>query len=223
MLTIELNGIGKTYAIGRTAACRALEDVSLSVSEGEFIAVVGKSGAGKSTLLHILGAMEKPTEGEYLLNGIDVTKAGDGKLARLRNRYMGFVLQEFALINDLTVLENVLLPAYFGDGSLRRARERAVTLLERVGLSALRGKRARYLSGGERQRVAIARALINDPALLLADEPTGNLDSQTAESIFSLFGQLRDEGKTIIMVTHDNELADRCGRTVRLADGRLAD
>ena len=136
---------------------------------------------------------------------------------------MGFVLQEFALINDLTVAENVLLPAYFHNEPLRTSRKRVNTLLELVGIQALHSKRARYLSGGERQRVAIARALINNPALLLADEPTGNLDSQTAETIFSLFRQLRDEGKTIVMVTHDNELAAQCDRILRIHDGQLAE
>ena len=221
MLRIEMTGIGKDYPIDRGRVCTALHDVSLTIEEGEFIAIVGRSGAGKSTLLHILGAMEPPTRGEYRLNGEDIAHAGDAKLARLRNTYMGFVLQEFALINDLTVAENVLLPAYFNDRPLRAARGQAAALLERVGLSALAGKRARQLSGGERQRVAIARALINDPALILADEPTGNLDSATAASIFALFEQLQREGRTVVMVTHDDALAARCGRLLRIADGTL--
>ncbi len=221
MLRIEMTGIGKDYPIDRHRVCTALHDVSLTIEEGEFIAIVGRSGAGKSTLLHILGAMEPPTRGEYRLNGEDVARAGDAKLARLRNTYMGFVLQDFALINDLTVAENVLLPAYFNDRPLRAARTQAAALLERVGLSALAAKRARQLSGGERQRVAIARALINDPALILADEPTGNLDSATAASIFSLFEQLQREGRTVVMVTHDDALAARCGRRLHIADGTL--
>lgn len=221
MLHIDMAGIGKEYPIEKGRTQRALRDVSLSIEEGEFIAIVGKSGAGKSTLLHILGAMEPPSEGSYRLNGADVVGASDRRLARLRNQYMGFVLQEFALIQDMTVLENVMLPAYFGDQSLRHARTRAQELMERVEIAPLRDKRVRHLSGGERQRVAIARALINDPALLLADEPTGNLDSQTAESVFTLFETLCREGKTVIMVTHDDEFAARCGRTLRLSDGRM--
>ena len=221
MLRIEMTDIGKDYPIDRHRVCTALHDVSLTIEEGEFIAIVGRSGAGKSTLLHILGAMEPPTRGEYRLNGEDVARASDAKLARLRNTYMGFVLQDFALINDLTVAENVLLPAYFNDRPLRAARTQAAALLERVGLSALAAKRARQLSGGERQRVAIARALINDPALILADEPTGNLDSATAASIFSLFEQLQREGRTVVMVTHDDALAARCGRRLHIADGTL--
>ncbi len=218
---IELTGIGKRYAIDKTTFCDALTDVTLSIDEGEITAIVGRSGAGKSTLLHILGAMEPPTVGTYLLNGTDVTQCRDSELAALRNRYMGFVLQEFALINDLSVADNVLLPAYFNDRPLRTARAAVTPLLEQVGIAHLKHKKARHLSGGERQRVAIARALLNDPALILADEPTGNLDSETAAAIFSLFQSLRDRGKTIIMVTHDNDLAARCDRIIRISDGRV--
>lgn len=218
---IELTGVGKRYTIDKTTFCDALTDVTLSIGEGEITAIVGRSGAGKSTLLHILGAMEPPTVGTYLLNGTDVTQCRDSELSALRNRYMGFVLQEFALINDLSVADNVLLPAYFNDRPLRTARAAVTPLLEQVGIAHLKHKKARHLSGGERQRVAIARALLNDPALILADEPTGNLDSETAADIFSLFQSLRDRGKTIIMVTHDNDLAARCDRIIRISDGRV--
>lgn len=218
---IELTGVGKRYTIDKATFCDALTDVTLSIDEGEITAIVGRSGAGKSTLLHILGAMESPTVGTYLLNGTDVTQCRDSELAALRNRYMGFVLQEFALINDLSVADNVLLPAYFNDRPLRTARAAVTPLLEQVGIAHLKHKKARHLSGGERQRVAIARALLNDPALILADEPTGNLDSETAADIFSLFQSLRDRGKTIIMVTHDNDLAARCDRIIRISDGRV--
>jgi len=220
-MLIELTDITKRYKIGKDTYCQALQGVSLSVPRGELTAVVGRSGAGKSTLLHILGAMETPTTGTYLLEGEEVGRLSDAKLARLRNRRMGFVLQEFALINDLTVMENLLLPVYFSDKSMGAARKRGTELLRRLEIGPLQHKRARHLSGGERQRVAIARALINDPALLLADEPTGNLDSGTSEVIFSLFRQLQEEGKTVVMVTHDEELAARCDRQIRLSDGRV--
>lgn len=222
-MLIELSGISKCYPIDKNTHCKVLKNVTLSIEQGEITAIVGKSGAGKSTLLHILGAMDAPTEGSYCLDGVDVGRCNDAQLANLRNQYMGFVLQEFALINDLTVSENILLPAYFSKQPLRKAKAKIPSLLEQMHLTGLEGKKVRHLSGGERQRVAIARALINAPVLLLADEPTGNLDSQTAQSIFFLFKEFCRKGKTVVMVTHDEDLAAQCDRIIRIADGVVSE
>jgi putative ABC transport system ATP-binding protein len=217
---VRLAGVGKVYPRGATAV-RALEDVSLSVAKGELLAVMGASGSGKSTLLAILGCQDRPTAGDYHLDGQDVAGLTDAALSRLRNRTIGFVFQSFHLIPELTVLENVETPLLYGDVPPAEWRERSRHGLERVGLPHRADHRPSELSGGEAQRVAIARALVTEPRLLLADEPTGNLDSATGEEIADLITGLTEEGRTVILVTHNDALAARARRVVRLKDGRV--
>lgn len=197
---------------------RAVDDISFSIGDGEFVAVVGPSGSGKTTLLQLIGGMDAPTSGELRVAGQDMTRMGDPALTRLRRAHIGFVFQHFGLLPTLSVEENVLLPALFAH---RVARERAEMLLARVGLSARRGHRPGEMSGGEMQRTAIARALINQPRLLLADEPTGNLDTEAGRRIIALLQELRDDGLTVIVVTHNEEFAHVADRRLVLRDGRL--
>jgi putative ABC transport system ATP-binding protein len=217
---VRLAGVGKVYPRGASAV-RALEDVSLSVAKGELLAVMGASGSGKSTLLAILGCLDRPTAGDYHLDGQHVGGLTDAALSRLRNRTIGFVFQSFHLIPELTVLENVETPLLYGDVPPAEWRERSRHGLERVGLPHRADHRPSELSGGEAQRVAIARALVTEPRLLLADEPTGNLDSGTGEEIADLITGLTEEGRTVILVTHNDALAARARRVVRLKDGRV--
>jgi putative ABC transport system ATP-binding protein len=217
---VRLAGVGKVYPRGASAV-RALEDVSLSVAKGELLAVMGASGSGKSTLLAILGCLDRPTAGDYHLDGQHVAGLTDAALSRLRNRTIGFVFQSFHLIPELTVLENVETPLLYGDVPPSEWRERSRRGLERVGLPHRADHRPSELSGGEAQRVAIARALVTEPPLLLADEPTGNLDSGTGEEIADLITGLTEEGRTVILVTHNDALAARARRVVRLKDGRV--
>jgi putative ABC transport system ATP-binding protein len=216
----RLDGVGKTYPRGQTSV-RALADVSLTVEQGEMLAVMGASGSGKSTLLAILGCLDRPTAGEYRLGGERVTELGDAALSRVRNRTIGFVFQSFHLIPELTVLENVETPLLYGEVPPPQWRERAERSLARVGLTHRLDHRPSELSGGEAQRAAIARALVTEPLLLLADEPTGNLDSATGEEIADLITSLPGEGRTVILVTHNESLAARARRLVRLKDGRI--
>ena len=219
---IELKGVEKTYSTeGRITP--VLRGIDLRIARGEYVAIMGASGAGKTTLMNILGLLVRPSSGQYKLADGDTTQLGDRALSRLRNRSIGFVFQLFHLLDRLTVLDNVLLPLLYADAYPADANERAATLISCVGLA----DRARYkpaaLSGGQQQRVAIARALITDPPLLLADEPTGNLDSATGTEILSLFGQLHEEGRTIVLITHDLKVAERAQRIVTIADGRIVD
>lgn len=216
-VVIEASALGKRYRRG-VETIEALSNVSFQVQEGEFTAIIGPSGAGKTTLLHLLGAMDTPTSGTLLLNGQDVKGLSDHALTRLRRETVGFVFQHFGLLPTLTALENVTLPLLF---SHRQSRERGLELLDKVGLSHRHGHRPHELSGGEMQRVAIARALINSPRLLLADEPTGNLDSASGAAIISLFTQLNREGLTVLVVTHNATLAEVAGRQLTLQDGQL--
>lgn len=217
---VRLEGVGKTYPRGETSV-RALSDVSLAVAPGELLAVMGASGSGKSTLLAILGCLDRPTSGEYRLGGERVTDLDDAALSRVRNRTIGFVFQSFHLIPELTVLENVETPLLYGDVPPSEWRSRAERSLARVGLAHRLDHRPSELSGGEAQRAAIARALVTEPALLLADEPTGNLDSATGEEIADLITGLPDEGRTVVLVTHNEALAARARRLLRLRDGRI--
>lgn len=202
----------------------ALKGVSLEAERGEFVAVVGKSGSGKSTLLNLLGGIDRQTDGNVLLAGQEIAGMGEDALSRFRGRNIGFIFQFFQLMPTLTALENVLLPMEFSHKlPAKQRRERAEMLLIRVGLAEHASKFPSALSGGEQQRVAVARALANDPGIVLADEPTGNLDSQTSEDIFQLLKSLSMEGKTVMMVTHNDELAARCDRVVRLKDGLVVD
>ncbi len=214
---IRAEGLTKTYQRG-TEKVQALDNVSFSVSTGEFVAIVGPSGAGKTTLLHLLGCMDTPTSGLLALSGTSTLGMKEGALTRLRREQVGFVFQHFGLLPTLTVAENIALPTLF---SRRKSADQTRSLLERVGLAHRHGHRPHELSGGEMQRVAIARALINSPRLLLADEPTGNLDSASGESILALFQQLNREGLTVLVVTHNAALAAAAPRQLTLRDGRL--
>ncbi|MCR4423641.1 MAG: ABC transporter ATP-binding protein [bacterium] len=212
----------KIYYLGKTAV-RALDGISLSIEKGEYVALMGPSGSGKSTLMHILGCLDTPTTGKYLFNGADTSQLSDTELARLRNKEFGFVFQNFNLLPRLSALANVELPLlYAGVGRKERLR-RATELLTMVGLGDRLHHRSNELSGGEMQRVAIARALANQPAVILADEPTGNLDSRTGSEIMRLFDTLAQEGNTIVLVTHDKTIAEHARRTIKLKDGKVVE
>ncbi|MEP0846451.1 MAG: ABC transporter ATP-binding protein [Phycisphaerae bacterium] len=215
---IQLRGLTKLYRMGDSIV-RALDGVDLSVDSGEFVAITGPSGSGKSTMMHVLGCLDRPTAGEYVLNGQRVSDLSDRELAIIRNRYIGFVFQTFNLINRTTALENVSVPLFYA----RQANTRAAALeaLERVGLRHRAGHRPSELSGGERQRVAIARAIVNSPVFLLADEPTGNLDSRTGEQIMQVFHALNAQGVTIVLVTHEPDIALQARRIVQMRDGKI--
>ena len=217
---IALEEITRVYRVG-SEEVRALDGVSFQVARGEFVAVVGQSGSGKSTLMNILGCLDTPTSGRYAIRGEDVRGLADDALADLRNREIGFVFQTFQLLPRSTALANVELPLVYRGVPRRERRQRARGALEAVGLGNRTHHRPNELSGGQRQRVAVARALVGEPSLLLADEPTGNLDSATGEDIMRLFGELHGRGHTILLVTHEPRLATRCPRAVRLSDGRV--
>jgi putative ABC transport system ATP-binding protein len=218
---IEFRGIRKVYRMGGHVL-EALSGVSLKIGRGEFVSVMGPSGSGKSTLMNIIGCLDTPTSGEYFLEGRNVAGLTFDHLASVRNRMLGFVFQNFNLLPYATAWENVELPLLFNGKSVRRRRQRVAELLEAVGLLDWKEHRPSELSGGEQQRIALARALANDPPILLADEPTGNLDSKSGEDIMGLLGRLWKEGRTIVMVTHDDRIAAHSERTIRLFDGHLA-
>ncbi|HNR98009.1 MAG TPA: ABC transporter ATP-binding protein [Planctomycetota bacterium] len=215
---VSIERLSKIYRLGG-GEVRALDAVSLAIPEGEFVAIMGASGSGKSTLLNILGCLDRPTEGAYYLGGEDVSKLGDNALSMRRCRFLGFVFQSYNLIPQLTVLENIEIPLFYQGLLPRACRERSRVLAERVGLADRLDHRPTELSGGQQQRVAVARALANDPLVILADEPTGNLDSRTGEEIMDLILGLHRQGKTIILVTHDAKVATHAQRIIRLADG----
>lgn len=217
---IELRGIEKVYRTEQVETL-ALSNINFKVDEGEFISVMGPSGSGKSTLLNVIGLLDEPTAGDLSLNGRPIHSYADRYLARIRNEEVGFIFQTFHLIADLNVVDNVEIPLLYRRGlSGKERRTMALTALERVGLSSRVRHFPAQLSGGQRQRVAVARAIVAQPHILLADEPTGNLDSQMGDEIMGIMQQLNEEGTTIVMVTHDQHLADRTQRTVRLFDGR---
>jgi putative ABC transport system ATP-binding protein len=218
---IEARDLAKTYRLGQVDV-QALRGVDAEVAAGEFIAITGPSGSGKSTLMHILGCLDSPTSGSYRLDGEDVGTLSGKRLAHVRNRKVGFVFQTFNLMPRLTVEENVALPLKYRGGVPRATRRaRALTLLERLGLADRVGHRPDELSGGERQRVAIARALVGEPAILMADEPTGNLDSQAGSEVLKTFAELHAAGHTIVLVTHDPGVAARAQRVIQMSDGRV--
>ena len=218
---IELRDVCKIYSEGLESEVRALDGVSLTIDRGEFVAVVGQSGCGKSTLMNVLGCLDIPTRGTYLLDGTDVQELSDGQLSRIRNQEIGFIFQQYNLIQTLTVQENVELPLiYRGIDSIDR-RELALEALERVGLADRRKHYPTQMSGGQQQRVAIARAISAHPPIIMADEPTGALDSRTGQQVLQFLRQLNREGSTIILITHDNGIAATAPRMVRLSDGKV--
>lgn len=219
-VTIDIRALRKIYRVGEETV-RALDGVDLTIRRNEFVAIMGASGSGKSTLMNILGCLDKPTGGRYTLNGHPTHRLGMGQLARVRNEEIGFIFQSFELLNRASALKNVMLPMLYSRKHLFSARRRAKDALGLVGLGDRMSHRPNQLSGGQRQRVAIARALVNEPSILLADEPTGNLDSKTTEEIIALFKRLHDDGQTIVIVTHEEDVAGHAERIVRLRDGRV--
>jgi putative ABC transport system ATP-binding protein len=218
----EVRELTKTYQLGEVVV-QALRGVSLSFEEGDYAAVMGPSGSGKSTLLNLLGCLDRPTSGEYYLGGEDVSQFDDDELSEVRSQRLGFIFQSYNLIQQLTVVENIEVPLLYQGMSPMEYRERSENLAEMVGLGKRKYHRPRELSGGEQQRVAIARSLANDPLILLADEPTGNLDSEKEREIMAILDRLNKEGKTIIVVTHDESVATHTRRTIRFKDGRITD
>lgn len=220
MPAITVDAVGRSYGAGDTVI-DALRQVSFSVAAGEFVAIMGPSGSGKSTLMNLIGCLDRPTSGRLALDGEDVTRLSSDDLADLRRRRIGFVFQTFHLLPRLTALENVAMPLAYAGLSPRRAREKAAELLRLVGLADRMTHQPSQLSGGQRQRVAIARALVNDPTIVLADEPTGALDTRTGREILALLQRLNREGRTIVLVTHDREIAEHAGRVLNFRDGQL--
>lgn len=218
---LKIENLTKTYNYKKSNAFTALKDVSLEVEDGEMLAIIGKSGAGKSTLLHIIGCIDKFEKGSYIIDGTDVHSLSDNKLAKIRNEKVGIVMQDFALIDEYSVIENVMIPLNFSKKKLGKPKELAMKALERVGIANLAKKPVSKLSGGQKQRVAIARAIVNDPSFILADEPTGALDTKTSAEIMELFTELNKSGKTVIIITHDLTVADKCKRKVEISDGRI--
>jgi putative ABC transport system ATP-binding protein len=217
---IELRDIKKIYALGENQVM-ALRGVSLQIERGEMISIMGPSGSGKSTLLHILGCLDMPDSGEYLLENTDITTLSDKEISRIRNEHFGFVFQAYNLLPELNAIENVCLPMIIGKIPKKEQKEKAAFLLKKVGLDHRLNHFPNQLSGGEQQRVAVARALANDPTLILADEPTGNLATKQSNDILDMFCQLNDEGVTIVLVTHDAEVGARSKRIIKLQDGLI--
>ena len=217
-MIIETQDLRKIYNLGETVV-HALDGVNFSVAKGELVAITGSSGSGKSTLMHIIGCLDTPSSGEYILDGEDVSNMTDNELAGIRNRKIGFVFQSFNLLSRTTALENVELPLLYN--MVKNASSLAEKALKIVGLEGRMKHQPNQLSGGQRQRVAIARAIVSNPSIILADEPTGNLDSKSGKEILNLFTRLNNEGRTVIIVTHDEEIANFCNRQIRLKDGKI--
>ena len=217
---IKLENIYKTYNLGKSNAFTALKGVNLTINEGEMVAIIGKSGAGKSTLMHIIGCIDDFEKGTYKLADRDVSKISENKRANIRNSEIGIVLQDFALIEEYSAIENVMIPLYFSKNKSKK-KERAKEALKKMGIEELADKRVNKLSGGQKQRVAIARAIVNNPKLLLADEPTGALDVNTSAEIMKEFIRLNEEGMTIVIITHDMDVAKGCQRVVEISDGEI--
>lgn len=217
---IEVKNVSKSYKMGKEQVI-ALKDVSLKIGKGEFVAIIGPSGSGKSTLMHIIGGLDTPSIGNVYIEGNDISKLKDKKLSKYRNEKIGFVFQAFNLENSQTALENVMMPLIFAGVSKKERKARALQALEQVGLKDLAKHKPNEMSGGQRQRVSIARALVNNPEIIFADEPTGNLDSKSGESIMELFHEINNKGYTIIMVTHNPNEANKAKRVIKIKDGEL--
>lgn len=217
---IEVKGVSKTYRMGKEEVV-ALNDVSLKIEKGEFVAIIGPSGSGKSTLMHIVGGLDGPTVGNVMIEGNDISRLKDGQLSKYRNEKIGFVFQAFNLENSQTALENVMMPLIFAGISKKERKERAEKALEMVGLSNLSKHKPNEMSGGQRQRVSVARALVNNPEIIFADEPTGNLDSKSGEAIMELFKDINKKGFTVIMVTHNPAEANKAKRVIKIMDGKI--
>ena len=222
-MLVKLKDVYKTYSEGLESEVRALDGVSLEIERGEFVAVVGQSGSGKSTMMNVLGCLDIPTHGEYYLDGTDVRELSDKELSHIRNKQIGFIFQQYNLIQNLNVLENVELPLIYQGINADDRREMALEALERVGLSSRIKHRPSEMSGGQQQRVAIARAISTHPPIIMADEPTGALDSHTGKEVLGFLQQLNKEGSTVILITHDNGIAATARRCVRLADGKIVE
>lgn len=222
---ICLKDVVKTYNKGKSNAYEALHGISMEIKDGEMTAIIGTSGAGKSTLLHILACIDGYDSGEYTIDGAELGKISDRQMAQVRNEKIGMVMQDFALVEGFTALDNVMIPLDFAHrkhrGKRKERRERAQKMLELVGMEEYADKQINNLSGGQKQRVAIARAIVNNPSIILADEPTGALDSATTMEIMKVFRDLNEQGRTIIIVTHDPTVAEECGRVIRMEDGRI--
>ena len=219
---VKLEHVSKIYNQGQKNMCYGIKDLSLEIKQGELVAVIGRSGAGKSTLMHILGCMDCYEEGEYWLNGEKIKGLNDRRLSRIRNQKIGIVLQNYALVEELTVEENISIPLDFAGKYCKKERQKKIqTVLQKVEMEEYADYYVGYLSGGQKQRIAIARAIVNSPDVIFADEPTGALDSQTAKHIMSLFKKLNEEGKTVIIVTHDMQVAKECNRILEISDGVL--
>jgi putative ABC transport system ATP-binding protein len=219
-MIIKLENITKVYGSGETTV-HALAGVNLTVEAGEYCAIMGASGSGKSTMMNVIGCLDRPTSGSYYLDGVDVARLADTDVAHIRNRKLGFVFQQFHLLPQLTALENVMLPMIYADIPQQERRERSTEALVRVGLEKRLQNKPHQLSGGQQQRVAIARAIVNNPVLLLADEPTGALDSHTTKEILNIFTELNDSGMTVVMVTHESEVARCTRRVIWFKDGQV--
>ena len=218
---IEISKLNKYYQIGNSKF-HALKDIDLDIKDGEMLAVTGKSGAGKSTLMNIIGLLDSYDSGSLKIDGVEASGLRDSRLAKLRNQKIGFVMQDFSLLEHKSVLMNVMLPLYFNNRyNFREMKKLAMDALKKVGITEQAQKKANQLSGGQKQRVAVARAIINEPSFILADEPTGALDTKTSAEIMELFKNLNDDGKTMIIITHDMNIADSCQRKIEISDGRI--